>query len=111
MTGTGIMTFVDDTQFEAIEKDPPDSILDFNQAHRFTDQRRGYVHVVALPTDKAGSGHPSTFVVARVLNFPKAKRKSLEGGTVQIPRPAKVDRLVRALLVVLRAEPIEPALL
>src|SRR5688572_20036608 len=111
MTGTGIVTFIDDSKLETVKVDLPDSIVDLDQANTFADQSSRDIDVGLLPTEDAASGDFSNFIVPRVFNFPKGSGEGPLGRTVQIPRPSKVDSLMRTFIVVLRPESVESALL
>jgi hypothetical protein len=102
---------VDGTELNRSEVHRGVAVIIFMQADHFADQRLGDENQLALPFNLAVAADPAQFKVAGVGQIFEPGRIGSRRGGVNRRRHRLAQRFTRALMVKLRAEVIEAALL
>src|SRR6516225_3750815 len=102
---------VDDAEVVAAEAHDMSAIIEFGDAHQLADERLADEGEVAAPLDFPARAHAADLVVGVVPGVPDAPRHGARRGRIKLGRRPLPERFVRALLVIVTAEHVEPRLL
>src|SRR5882724_8727314 len=102
---------VDDTEIDVGKADDPIAALGLGNPDRLVDENLADEHEVAAPFDFSVAAHPTHGVIGVIPGLFDAIRMGARRGRVAAARRLLAERLMRPLVVVMRPEPIEAALL
>src|SRR5258708_8502211 len=102
---------VEPAELQSSEVDTPSVFTGLIQTNRLAAQHVTHINEAALPFDRAGIAHAQDDKGARVFNVRHSRRVCAVRGLVELRWRALAQRLMRALIVVLRPEVLEGMLL
>src|SRR5574337_29732 len=105
------MSFMEPAEFKRGEIDVPDAIVDFFQAHILSGADSGDIDPVRVPADAAIRTDIPDLEAIGIVEWWKLRRHGTGRRCIDGSRRLLIEGLVRTLVVVFRAEAVEPALL
>src|ERR1700722_10350230 len=102
---------VDDAEVNIGKTDDPIAAFRLGNPNRLVDENLADEHKVAAPPDFSIAAHPPHGVIGIIPGLFDAIRIEARRGRVAAARRLLVERLMGPLVVVMRSEPVEAALL
>src|SRR5580658_10167388 len=102
---------VDDAEIDVDKADDPIAAFSLGNPNRLIDENLADEHEVAAPSDFSVAAHPPHGVIGIIPGLFGAIRIGARRGRVATARRLLAERLMGPLVVVMRPEPVEAALL